>query len=78
MKCPECECEDTLFVSYLYQYSRNHKITKDGKLSKNYKNGEEGPMDCAMLCCTNGCEINESVDWYIDEDNNLIIRKWGE
>lgn len=75
MKCPECECEDTLYVSFLYQYSHNHRINKDGKVSKKFKYRDEGSMNCGLLCCENGCEINERVDWDIDADNKLIIRK---
>lgn len=74
MRCPICECNDTLYVSFLYQYSRNHKVNKNGRISRKYTNRDEGYMDCAILCCENGCNINENIDWYIDINNNIIIK----
>ncbi len=29
MKCPICGENDTLYVSFLYQYSLNHKLNKN-------------------------------------------------
>lgn len=75
MECPICGCENTLFVSYLYQYSHNCKINKDGSISRKYTIDYQGPMEIAMLCCENGCKVNERLDWDISKNNKLIIRK---
>lgn len=75
MECPICGCENTLFVSYLYQFSHKHKINKNGQISHKYTKDFEGPMEIAILCCENGCDVNEMLDWDISEDNKLIIRK---
>lgn len=74
MKCPMCGYDDTLYVSFLYQYSKNHKINKNGRISRKYKKQDEGYMDCGILCCENGCEINEKINWDIDINDKLIIK----
>ncbi len=31
-------------------------------------------MDCAILVCKNGCEVNDDFNWYIDENDHVIIQ----
>lgn len=73
MKCPICEEENTLEVSFLYQYSKNYKITKNGRLSKKYSIDYGHPMEVSILICKNGCNVND-FDWDWDwETRKLTI-----
>ena len=70
MKCPICGEEDTLEVCFLYQYSKNFKITKNGCLSKKYTIDSGHSMEASVLVCKNGCNVND-FDW----DWDLVTRK---
>lgn len=72
MKCPICKEENTLTVHYLYQYSHEYKIRKDGKISKKYRVNDNGPEEIGILVCENGCNVNNLV-WDIELDVTLII-----
>lgn len=72
MKCPICGEENTLIVNYLFQYSMEHKIRKDGKVSKKYKVVDNGSEETGVLTCENGCNVND-LDWGIEMDGTLTI-----
>ena len=50
-KCPICGGE--LFLDELYQYSMYSKILKSGKISKQSKKGDSGPLEAACIACVN-------------------------
>lgn len=73
MICPICKKENTLTLCYLYQYSHNYRILKNGKVSKKYTVEDSGGgEEKSVLTCSNGCLIN-NLYWYIDNNDNLII-----
>lgn len=66
MKCPECGEENTLSIQCLYQISRIYPITKKGCMSKKYRIEDIGTEEVEILCCDNGCNVNENYTWVID------------
>lgn len=62
MKCPICGEEDALTISFLYQFSKDYKITKKGCLSKKYTIDNNHSMETSVLVCKNGCDVND-LDW---------------
>lgn len=72
MKCPICGSENTLAVHYLYQYSHEHKICKNSKVSKKYKVNDNGSEEVGILTCENGCNVNDLM-WDIEPNGTLII-----
>lgn len=75
MKCPICGEEDTLTISFLYQFSKDYKITKKGCLSKKYTIDNNHTMETSVLVCKNGCDVND-LDWDWDyETRKLTIKE---
>lgn len=60
-KCPLCGGE--IEISYLYQYSHDHKLTKSGRISKKYTTRDCGPMEVGIAGCKCG------ANWDADEFN---------
>lgn len=58
-KCPLCGGQ--IEVSDLYQYSRNYKVTKRGRLSKKYTVRDCGSMEASIAGCDCGAY------WAVDE-----------
>ena len=76
MKCPECGEENTLSIQFLYQTSKIYPITKKGCLSKKYRVEDNGTEEVAILCCENGCNVNENYEWNWDyETRKLTIEE---
>mgnify|MGYP001082097388 CR=1 FL=1 len=74
-KCPLCGGE--IEISYLCQYSREHKLTKSGRISKRYKTVDNGPLDAAIAGCR--CGANWNTDQFeIDPDGYFIDYKYSE
>lgn len=74
MKCPICQKEDTLEISFLYQYSKTYKITKKGLVSKKFKFTDNGTEEVAILTCENGCNVNDlDWDWSLDTRKFFIV-----
>ena len=72
-KCPVCENE--LEVNYLCQYSKVHRILKNGKTSKTMKyKRDEGSMECWFLSCSK-CTFHTDCDLDSEEHN---IHIWQE
>lgn len=75
MKCPICGEEDTLIVSFLYQFSKDYKVTKKGCVSKKYTIDNNHSMETSILVCKNGCDVND-LDWDYDlKTRKLTIEK---
>lgn len=70
MRCPVCGGE--IVVSFLYQYSHDYKVLKNGKLSKRYKKNDCGPMEDAIVSCTN-CLKNWGPDEVIVSEDGLFF-----
>lgn len=74
--CPYCGGE--LEISFYYTFSRDYKITKEGVLSKKFKQSEPGPLHCETGYCY-GCERSFGEDEIdILDDGTVWIRDWGE
>lgn len=74
-KCPLCGGE--IGISYLYQYSHDYKITKSGRVSKNYKTRDCGPMEVGVAFCDCGANWGDG-DFQIDENDHFIDLKYEE
>ena len=72
-KCPVCENE--LEVNFLHKYSKVHRMSKNGKISKitKYKR-DEGSMKCRFLSCSN-CSFHTDCDLYSEQYD---IHIWQE
>lgn len=77
-KCPCCGGTNLIFDS-LYQYGRQYKVRKDGKLSKNYKRVDYGPMECAYIFCKDCNWCSPDAENGVDDEGYLLIEeKWYE
>lgn len=65
MKYPKCDKENTLRYQRMYQYAKEHRILKNGQVSKNFRNVEIWSDEWSNVYCTN-CNTN----WTSDDDNN--------
>ena len=72
MKCPICGKENTLKICYLQQYSYEHKILKNNKISKVRKKVDCGSTEQSILVCENGCNVNDLL-WDINKDDTISI-----
>ncbi len=64
-KCPHCGGRMTL--SEHFAYTHDYPIRKDGKLYKQFKKSEGGPVDCVTAFC-------DSCHTYWDGDSTIIDR----
>lgn len=58
-RCPLCGGK--IVVSFLYQYSLDHIVGRNGRLRKNFKKVEGGPMEVAIAACSD-CEAFWDAD----------------
>ena len=72
--CPICN--GTIVVSWLYQYSHDYKINRNGKLSKRRKITDGGSMEVAIATCEK-CNLHwDSDEFEIDEKDRFIDYKY--
>lgn len=71
--CPACG--GTIVVSWLYQYSHDFKINKNGKLGKRRKITDGGSMEVAIATCENCILHWDSDEFEIDENDRFIDYK---
>lgn len=74
--CPKCG--SPIEVRYLYQYDHTYKICKNGKLSKNYKTLDVGPIDVAIANCANpDCDVRWNEDDFEIESDRFVDYKYN-
>lgn len=71
--CPVCG--GRIEVSYLYQYSLDYRLNKDGRLSKRYTKRDGGSMECGLAACLNCHETWEDNEFDIDSDDRFVDYK---
>ena len=74
--CPNCGGQ--IEVSKLYQYSLNHTVLKNGKLSKKSFKRDDGPLEVTIAGCINedcNCTWDEG-DFRIDENSCFVDMKY--
>ena len=74
-KCPLCGGQ--IEVSDLYQYSRNFKVTKSGRLSKKYIVRDCGPMEASIAGCDCGAYW-EVGDFDVTSEGRFIDYKYED
>lgn len=74
MKCPQCNAEGTLTISFMYQISHDYKIKRDGTLPKKYKISGEHTLEWSCINCSNCgmCATDVNGDYY-DGDNGEVV-----
>lgn len=74
--CPKCG--GTIIVSFLYQTSHDYKLTKKGKLSKQFTKSDEASMEVEIARCE-GCNANWGADdFFIESDKTFWDMKYVE
>ena len=68
-------CGGTIAVRWLYQYSHDYKINKNGRLSKRYEIVDAGPMEVAIASCKKCNNYWSEDDFRIDENEHFIDLK---
>lgn len=74
--CPVCG--GTITVSWLYQYSHDYIVNKNGKLSKRYTTVDVGPMEVAIASCKNCRNYWEESDFQIVDDRFIDLKVYKE
>ena len=74
--CPVCG--GRIEVSYLYQYSMDYRLNKDGRLSRRYRVSGGGPMECGIACCLDCHETWEDNQFTIDGEDRFVDYKWED
>ncbi len=72
--CPFCGGK--ICVSWLFQYSRDYRIIRSGKLSKNYTRQDCGSMEVAVAGCTNCEEANWGNGEFFIDDGRFMDYKY--
>lgn len=74
MKCPKCNAEGTLTISFVYQITHDYKIKRDGTLPKKYTKSKENTLEWSCIECSNcdyyATDVNGA---YYDGDNGEIV-----
>lgn len=73
-RCPLCGGK--IVVSFLYQYSLDHVVGRNGRLRKTFKKAEGGPMEVAVAACSD-CEAYWDADDFDIFDNVFYDQKYG-
>lgn len=74
--CPLCGHK--IVVSDLFQYSRDYKVTKAGKLSKRYTVNDCGSMEVSVAGCENPeCDANWGDGDFLVEDGKFVDFKYS-
>lgn len=73
--CPLCGGK--IVVSFLYQYSLDHIVGRNGRLRKTFKKTEGGPMEVAVAACSE-CEAFWDADSFDIYDDVFYDFKYGE
>lgn len=74
-KCPLCGGE--IEISYLYQYSHDHRLTKSGRISEKYRTRDCGPMEVCIAGCK--CGANWDADEFeITQEGYFVDYKYRE
>lgn len=74
-RCPLCGGK--IVVSFLYQYSLDHVVGRNGRLRKTFKKVEGGPMEVAIAACSD-CEAFWDTDSFDICDGVFYDRKYIE
>lgn len=71
MRCPKCG--GTIIVRFLYQYSHDYKVLRNGKLSKRYRKRDCGPLDVAIACCESCGKYWNTDEVFVSQDGVVYL-----
>ncbi len=81
LKCPKCGSTGTLVYQNIQQCAYQHKVLKNGKISKRKKFVYIGPEEWGMLVCENCGESWTNTDpdgFNIDGEENIFFEDIDE
>ena len=70
--CPECGGK--LVFSEYFTYSLDFHITKKGLLSKRFRKGEAGAIDCMTACCEECSSFWDAGHVFVENDGTVYFR----